>query len=435
MDEALGGRAVERRLTAVLAADLAGYSRLMGLDEVGTLARLTRLRRAIIDPSITACRGRLIKSSGDGLLVAFDSIIDATLCAILIQRGVAAGDASAGLEPMLFRIGVNIGDVILVRDDIFGDSVNIAARLETLAEPGGICISKAAHDQVRGKIKADFIDIGSHEVKNIALPVEVYALPRSAIEAIPSSELASGGAPAQRRSLRIAAFAAAGAVLIAAGGGAGYFYWTTRPPPETFETRLSARLERVMPNLGPKARASVAASYAAGSRPRAFVIAPTTQQRLWSGDGPTRESVIERALEACQIAFNEPCALVAVDDELAAPGADDKLPTSDMPRTHYGGTFDPTQIPAIRPTLKNRPEVIDYAAVKGPKAIAVHVRGVLTVVTTASTQRGAEFQALQHCNQDRLTRRYDTLNGPCLLYAVGDTVVLPQRLKTPQTQR
>ncbi|MBV8836205.1 MAG: adenylate/guanylate cyclase domain-containing protein, partial [Alphaproteobacteria bacterium] len=371
-----------------------------------------------------------------GLLVAFDSIVDATLCAILIQRGIAAGDASSGAEPMLFRIGVNIGDVILARDDIFGDSVNIAARLETLAEPGGICLSKAAHDQVRGKIKAEFIDIGAHEVKNIALPVEVFALPPSAIEAIPSTELASGGPRATRRSGRIATFAAAALVLLLAAGAAGaYFHWRNRPPPETFETRLDARLQLVLPSLGAKARERVATSYTAGPKPRAFTIAPISQQRLWSGDGPSREAVTERALEGCQIAFNEPCALVAVDDDLTTLGPDGKLPVRDMPRTHYSGSFDLAQVPAMRPALTNRTEVADYAAAKGPKAIAMHVRGVFTVNTIAQTQRGAEFQALQHCNENPLTRRFSGLDGPCFLYAVGNAVVLPQRLKSPLSQR
>jgi len=435
MDEARGGRVGERRLTAVLAADLAGYSRLMGSDEVGTLARLTRLRRAVIDPALAACRGRLIKTTGDGLLVAFDSIVDATLCAILIQRGVAAGEASGEMEPMLFRIGVNIGDVILARDDIFGDSVNIAARLETLAEPGGICISKAAHDQVRGKIQADFIDMGAHAVKNIALPVEVYALPRSAIEAIPALALVSGPMPTARRSLRIVMLAAAAVLLLAAGGGGAYLYSATRPKPETFETRLAAVIERTLPKLGAKARDRVAAAYAAGPKPRAFAIAPNSQQRLWSGDGPTRELVAERALEACQIAFNEPCGLIAIDDELSPMGPDGKLQTTDMPRTHYDGTFDLAQIPAMRPDRKSRTDVTEYTAAKGPKAIAIHVRGVLTVNTIAQTQRGAEFQALQRCNENPLTRKFSTLDGPCLLYAVGDTVVLPKRLKAPLTAR
>src|SRR5262249_21261595 len=121
-------RAVDRRLTAVLAADLVGYSRLMGSDEVGTLARLTRLRRDVIDPAIVACRGRIVKTTGDGLLTAFASVVDATLCAIVIQRGVAARNAGlAESDQMRFRIGVNIGDAIVAGDDIFGDCVNIAA--------------------------------------------------------------------------------------------------------------------------------------------------------------------------------------------------------------------------------------------------------------------------------------------------------------------
>jgi len=429
MSETIGSRTVERRLTAVLAADLAGYSRLMGRDEVGTLARLTRLRREIVDPAITACRGRLIKTTGDGLLVAFDSIVDAVLCGAVIQRGLAQHNAGiAESEQMLFRIGVNIGDVILARDDIFGDSVNIAARLETLAEPGGICLSKAAHDQVRGKISADFVDLGAHAVKNIALPVEVFALPPGAIAAIPDSELARRPAPAARRPLLILALA--GCVGLLAAGGGAYLYAARQGPPESFEARLNAALERVLPNLSAKARERVIASYLGISRPRAFAIAPNAQARMPASDGPSREAVITRALESCQISFNEPCALIAVDNELMASGADGRFAATDMPRPHYSGSFDPARIPAMRPALASRPEVRDYAAAAAPKAAALSIHGVFTIVTTAPTQRAAELQALQACNDNPAARRTE---GTCFLYAVGDTVVLPQRLTAPLT--
>jgi class 3 adenylate cyclase len=431
MEEA-SNRAVDRRLTAVLAADLVGYSRLMGTDEVGTLARLTRLRREVIDPAIAACRGRIVKTTGDGLLVAFVSIVDATRCAILIQRGVAERNAGViEAEQLRFRIGLNIGDVIVAGDDIFGDCVNIAARLETLAEPGGICIAKAAHDQVRGKIKAEFVDFGAHEVKNIARPVETFALRADAIAALPASELALD-APAARRPIRMVAAGAALALLLAAGGAAYYFYAVQRAPADSFQARLGAALDRLLPELTSKARERAVADYLAGPHTRAFAVAPNAHARWWTADWPARESAIEKVLERCQIALNEPCALIAVEDELIAPGRDGAYAASDMPRARYSGAFDPEQIPGMRASVAKRPEVLGYAAVTGPKAAALHVRGVFIVVTSAVTQRGAEFQALKACNEDPASRRAD---GHCYLYAVGNSVVLPQRANAPLTPR
>jgi class 3 adenylate cyclase len=430
-----GEHAVDRRLTAVLATDLVGYSRLMGKDEVGTLARLNRLRREVIDPTIAACRGRIVKTTGDGLLVAFASIVDATRCAILIQRDLGARNAGLGADDaMRFRVGVNIGDVILSGDDIFGDCVNIAARLEALAEPGGICISKAAHDQVRGKVQAEFADSGAHAVKNIARPVETFALSAEAIAAIPADALGRDR-PVQRKPRRLALAGAALGLLIAAVSGAAYWYQAQRPP-ETFETRLAAALGRLLPDLPSKARERAVADYLAGPRVRAFALAPGAHSRRWSADWPSRDSAIEKVLERCQISFNEPCALLAVDEEMIAPGRDGTLAVSDMPRTHYAGSFDPEQIPAMRAGVAKRPDVLGYAAVTGPKAAALHVDGVFTTMTTAQTQRGAEFQALKACNDDPASHRSEgATRAPCVLYAIGNSVVLPQRANAPLTPR
>jgi adenylate cyclase len=144
---------VERRLAAILAADVAGYSRLMGADEEGTLERLKTHRRQLVDPKIREHRGRIVKTTGDGMLVDFPSVVDAVRCAVEIQRGMV--DRNADIpedERITFRIGVNLGDVIIDGDDIYGDGVNIAARLEALAEPGGICISRVVRDQTRDKL-------------------------------------------------------------------------------------------------------------------------------------------------------------------------------------------------------------------------------------------------------------------------------------------
>ncbi len=166
---------VERRLAAVLAADVAGYSRLMGEDEEGTHAAL---RREVSDPKIGEHRGRIVKATGDGLLVEFPSVVDAVRCAVELQREMALRNAEVPVERRIeFRIGINLGDVIIDEQDIYGDGVNVAARLEALAEPGGICVSRVVRDQVRDKVDFGFEDLGEQQVKNIARPVRVYRIP------------------------------------------------------------------------------------------------------------------------------------------------------------------------------------------------------------------------------------------------------------------
>ena len=166
---------VERRLTAILAADVAGYSRLMGADEEGTLAALKKVRREIVDARIAEHRGRIVQTSGDGLLVEFASVVDAVRCAVEMQREMAQLNAGVPKERSLeFRVGINLGDIMVDEQDIFGDGVNVAARLETLADPGGICVSRVVRDQVRDKLAVSFEDMGEQQVKNIARPVRAY---------------------------------------------------------------------------------------------------------------------------------------------------------------------------------------------------------------------------------------------------------------------
>jgi TolB-like protein len=168
---------VARRLTAILAADVAGYSRLTGLDEEGTHARLQDHLRSLVDPKIAEHRGRVVKNTGDGLLAEFSSAVDAVRCALDVQRGMAQRNADVPHEKRIeFRIGINVGDVMIDRGDIFGDGVNVAARLEAVAEPGGICISEDAYRQVRGKLEFTSEDIGEHKLKNITQPMRVYCV-------------------------------------------------------------------------------------------------------------------------------------------------------------------------------------------------------------------------------------------------------------------
>jgi adenylate cyclase len=166
-----------RRLAAILAADVAGYSRLMGADEEGTHERLQALFRELVDPKIKDHRGRTVKNTGDGMLVEFPSVVDAVRCAVEVQREMACRNPDVPTERRIdFRVGINLGDVIAEGGDIFGDGVNVAARLEALAEPGGICVSRVVRDQVRDKLDYSFEDLGEQQVKNIARPVRVYTV-------------------------------------------------------------------------------------------------------------------------------------------------------------------------------------------------------------------------------------------------------------------
>jgi adenylate cyclase len=167
-----------RRLTAILAADVAGYSRLMGADEEGTHERLKAHLGELVNPKIRQHRGRIVKNTGDGLLAEFQSVVDAVRCAVEVQRGMLDREQEVPDERRIrFRIGINLGDVIAEEHDIFGDGVNVAGRLEALAEPGGIYVSGTVRDHIRDKLPYPFEDMGEQSVKNIARPVRVYALP------------------------------------------------------------------------------------------------------------------------------------------------------------------------------------------------------------------------------------------------------------------
>jgi adenylate cyclase len=223
----LASERVERRLTAILAADVAGYSRLMGADEEETLARLKAHRRELVDPSIGEHRGRIVKTTGDGLLVEFASVVDAVRCAVEIQDEMAKRNADVPPDRRIeFRIGINVGDIILDESDIFGDGVNVAARLEALAEPGGICVSRMARDQVRDRLALSFEDMGEQQVKNIARPVRAYRVVTEAAVRLPAT-----AAPGRRRRVLRRALAASIAALVLLAIGAAASWRLYRPHP------------------------------------------------------------------------------------------------------------------------------------------------------------------------------------------------------------
>ncbi len=177
-----------RRLAAILAADVVGYARLMGADESGTLARLKALRKELVQPKISERGGRVVKLMGDGLLAEFPSVVEAVHCAVDIQQAMAGREADLPDERRVrLRIGINLGDVMVEGSDIYGDGVNVAARLEALAEPGGLCLSGTAFDTIDGKLDLAFEDLGAQQVKNIARPVRVYRLRISDADQGPST--------------------------------------------------------------------------------------------------------------------------------------------------------------------------------------------------------------------------------------------------------
>ena len=196
-----------RRLTAILAADVAGYSRLMEADEEGTHERLRAHLRELIEPKIAEHRGRIVKNTGDGFLAEFASVVDAVRCAMEVQRGMAERNAAIPPEKRIeFRIGINLGDVIAEGEDIFGDGVNVAARLEGLAEPGGLLVSNTVHDHARDRLPFAFEDLGEHQVKNIARPMRVYGV-RDATAKRPSAQAEATLLVADKPSIAVLPFA------------------------------------------------------------------------------------------------------------------------------------------------------------------------------------------------------------------------------------
>jgi adenylate cyclase len=203
---------IERHLAAIAAADVVGYSRLMGADETGTLAALKAHRMALIDPLIAAHKGHIVKTTGDGLLLSFPSIVEAVSCAVAMQSGMARRNKDIPADVRIeFRIGINIGDVIVEKGDVFGDGVNIAARLEQIAPPGGICLSEDAYRQVRGKLDIPIAEVGEQKLKNISNPVRVYRIEPSVAAAVDSAVLPTQ--PTRRSSVRAWAATAIATVI------------------------------------------------------------------------------------------------------------------------------------------------------------------------------------------------------------------------------
>jgi adenylate cyclase len=240
-----------RRLTAILAADVAGYSRLMGADEEGTHERLKAHFAELVEPKIKQHRGHTVKNTGDGLLAEFPSVVEAVRCAAEIRRGMAERNSETPEDRRItFRVGINLGDVIAEQDDIYGDGVNVAARLEALAEPGGICISRMVRDQIRDKLPYPFEDRGEQSVKNIARSVRVYALRPEAIAELPEANVPAGAPPRQRTAQWTLAATAAAALVFA--GVAWWVSSATKPATTEVATVAAATTSIAQPSTAPR---------------------------------------------------------------------------------------------------------------------------------------------------------------------------------------
>jgi hypothetical protein len=338
--------------------------------------------------------------------------------------------------------------VITVPGDVYGDTVNVAARLQALAEPGGISISTGVRDAVRGKFSLEFENRGELAVKNIPDPVGTFNVIFDPIAWTMGRE----AQPQEPRTGRNRNLLAVGAVLlIAAAAGAGWYFFGkghTEPPatatPSSEPTSparshvtvswredLSARMAAAVPGLGGKALENATQAYEEGQAHKAQAASPVPPG-LWRAFGrPTAENAEISALENCQINYGQPCALIAVDGTLAPMPADRNWPRRDMPRARYSGDFDPAQIPGSAPVLRERADILNYRTAPAPKAAAfTPVGGRVFTVVGAASQRAAEEASLNACDADPL--RKDE-KGLCFLYAVGDRVILPLRLSTPLT--
>jgi class 3 adenylate cyclase len=456
---------MKRKIAAIMAADIAGYSKLVADDEEEAVRRLAAYR-AVIDDFIAKAGGRVFNTAGDAVLAEFPSAVEAVRCAIDIQESLRTRNlAYPPSRQMNFRIGITIGDVIERDGDLLGDGVNIAARLEGLAQVGGICISRAVHEQVANKLSVQFADIGEQQVKNIPTPVYAYMLQLRGEDGLKAAAASKTASPWASRWKWPAAVALAGVVAVVAVAAylplASYLRGVSTmqreapaapaanrrasrppqrqeaeatptsapapsPPSAVKPATLAATL--VMLTLTPAARDDLANAYAGARAHKALVGVPGTDRHWLVVGRRSGELARERALEGCQVWSGQPCALIALDDLVTAEPPDGKWPVHDMPRVHYAGTFDPERIPSAIPAMRGSANVLGYRDAPGPKAAAFHPSGRVFTVTKAESERAAEERALGECNADPVR---NGASGPCFLYAAGDQVILSERRSAP----
>jgi len=464
---------LKRKLATIMVADVVAYSRLTAQDEDWTIRALGDFRK-VVDGIIARHDGRIFNTRGDSVLAEFASPVEAVRCAVDFQEAARSRNLLQPPDHQLrYRIGINLGDVMVRGDDLLGDGVNVAARLEGIAEPNGICVSSTVWDQINGKLSIGYVDIGEQSVKNIPRPVRAYHLrvdggsthiPTSSVAAsvfsAPQAAAAGVGATTpNRRNYIVPALAAMFLTVIAGSGLAVWKPWSlsSREVLNTGQSRASPtvapvsssgttsaavaptsvlqalpnRLKVVVPAMSDNMREAAVREYFNGGAHKAQVVSvePPGFWTHWNASSGAK--AVQLALESCQVYFEHPCVLVVADDALPPLPADGKPVAQDMPRVSYAGKFDPAQIPGSDQGLREREDVVHYSGHVAPKAASYHpMRTRLFIVTAAAEQHAAEVEALKACNDDTATRK---LKGPCLLYAVNDRVVLPLRLREPLT--
>ena len=445
-------------------ANVVSYSQLMAEDEDDAFHRLKQLNSSAITPSTARNHGLIVKWTGDGFIATFDSAVDAVRAAVEIQSAIAAAAAGATeTRQMRLRIGISAGDVITVPGNVFGDTVNVAARLQKLAAPGHICISRAIRDAVRGKFAIEYEDRSDVDLENVADPVGAFRVIFDPVAWTMKSETAS------TKPIRAVRLSVLGGAALLALGAAGAIWLlphdgsaeaVARPPvldkklaapptetaslappavavaapaslPPALAERLSSALDQALPGLGDVEIKKVVGAYEAATSHKAEAASLQPRGFWRSANRPTSEDAATSALENCQIFYGSPCALVAIDDTILQVEPGENWPVHDMPRVRYSGEFNPLLIPGIRADFRERADITGYHAAPGPKAAAFHpTGGRLFTVITAANQRTAEEGALRACNSDPERNGKD---GPCFLYAIGNEIVLSRRLTEPMT--
>ena len=455
---------MKRKIAAILAADVVGYSRLMAEDEEETMRRLVAYR-AVFDDFVSKADGRIFNTAGDAVLAEFPSAVDAVRAAIDIQESLRTRNLGyPSSRQLVFRMGLTIGDVIEREGDLLGDGVNVAARLQALAAPGGICISNSVHDQVINKLSVFFSDLGPQEVKNIPRPVHAYRVElekASSERAAISSPEPPGDAASRPRAMEpmatlplataidegdarrpraltqsprkiVAGLAACVLLLVAVAGFVWLWQSSNRQVTATLPLSEANLVKILTPFVNAANLADQQRDYSKTKLHRSLVIAPASRVAVRTAGWSTAELAVERNIERCIQYFNEACAVVGTDDVLFVPRPGESWSLRDAPRVHYAGIFNPERIPVLRESELLRSDLAAYATLTGPKAAAFHALGILVLKTNAPDQRSAEAAALAECNANP-ARSPKTLDGPCYLYAVGNQVVLPLRSTVPMS--
>ena len=454
---------LKRKLATIMVADIVGFSRLTANDEDWTIRALAEFR-GVVDGIIARHDGRIFNTGGDSVLAEFASPVEAVRCAVDFQEAARSRNLLQPRDRQLrFRIGINLGDVMVRGDDLLGDGVNVAARLEGLAEHGGICVSGTVWDHIQGKLSIGYVDIGEQSVKNIPRPVRAYHLRvDGSAEEVATAQQAAQQAPAARsvaakprRGYLLPALIAALLLVIVGGGSVIWALWpherarlaragehrgpdparaaaapATAAPPSLLQS-MSARLAAVVPGLSEQVREDALREYANRPAHKALAVS-VNPPGYWNAWGwPTRQGASGGVLEGCQVRNGHACALIAVDDEVQPAGADGKPVLQSMPRAGFSGSFDPAQIPFVGDGTRQRTDIVYYSAVAGPKAASYHPQGGrIFIITKGNNQHEIEEEVLKICNDDSIVRKY---SQPCFLYSVGDRVVLPLRLTEPLT--